>query len=154
LKVAGTLIHQSTAGQIADLVSQTTGVTVGGCLGGSAFAGAAVTGSVCYYSTPSGQAGITVTGGGGGGGPIGANLLIGPSVSNAQSLCDLHGPFAYAGGTLGDTLPEVGGQAAIGTGSHGQPVGVATGGWAPGVNFPVPFSVEGGVTYTGIFPAG
>jgi RHS repeat-associated protein len=152
LKVTGTVIHYSPAGQLADLISRTTGVTVGGCVGGSAFAGVGVTGSICYYSTPSGQAGITVTAGGGVGGPAGANLMIGPSVSNAQQLCQLGSWFYYGGGTLGEGLPDVGGQVAVGD-SNGHPIWVGTGGWTPGVSVPTPFSVEGGKTYTWTFQA-
>ena len=120
-------------------------------MGGLAFAGYAVTGSICYYATPSGQSGITLTGGGGGGGgPVGAGLLIGPSFSNAHWLLDLHGFFGYAGGTVGDLLPSVGGQVEFGYGSCGQPVGVVTGGWAPSL-IPSLVSFEGGLFYTGVF---
>ncbi|HEY2200220.1 MAG TPA: hypothetical protein VGH69_21430 [Mycobacterium sp.] len=149
----GTAIHYSRAGQVADVVSQASGASIGGCIGGSAVGGIALTGSICYYATPSGQDGITLTGRGGGGGPLGANLMLGASISDAQSLCDLHGPFAYAGATFGEGFPEVGAQGAFGTGSNGKPVGGFTAGWTLGVNFPTPFIFEAGVTDTGIFPA-
>ena len=148
LRTAGTVVADSPAGMVLSWASQETGTSLGGCLGGSAYAGVGVTGSICYYATPSGQSGFTVDGGAGGGGPFGVNLLIGPSVSNAQNLSDLGGWFAYAGGSVGEGPYSAGIQGQIGQNSCGNTIWSATPGWAPSLEVPAPFSFEGGGSYT------
>lgn len=151
LRTASTVVANSPPGQALSWVSQATGTSLGGCAGGSAFGGFGVTGSICYYATPSGQSGITLEGGAGGGGPFGANFLIGPSVSNAQNLSDLGGWFAYGGASAGEGPYSAGLQGQIGQNSCGNTIWSTTPGWAPGLRTPAPFSFEGGGSYTWIF---
>ena len=148
LRTAGTVAADSPGGQLLSWVSQETGTSLGGCVGGSIFAGGDLTGSICYYATPSGQNGITVEGGAGGGGPFGANFLIGPSVSNAQNLSDLGGWFAYGEASAGEGPYSAGIQGQIGQNSCGNTIWSATPGWAPGLRSPAPFSFEGRGSYT------
>ena len=148
LRTASTVVADSPGGAALSWVSKETGTSLGGCIGGSAYAGVGVTGSICYYATPSGQSGFTVAGGAGGGGPFGANLLIGPSASNAQNLSDLGGWFAYAGGSVGEGPYSAGVQGEIGQNSCGSTIWSATPGWAPSLDVPAPFSFEGGGSYT------
>ncbi len=102
LRTASSFAAQSPAGLALSWVSQQTGISLGGCVGGSVFAGIDITESLCYYATPSGQSGITLQGGMGGGGPFGANFLVGASASNAHNLSDFGGWFAYGGGGVGE----------------------------------------------------
>ena len=151
LRTGATGIANSPDGQALSVLSQTTGVSWGGCVGGSAYAGVGVAEAICYYATPSGQSGFTVEGGAGGGGPFGANLLIGPSVSNAQNLSDLGGWFAYGGGSVGEGPYSAGVQGQIGQNSCGNTIWSATAGWAPSLDVPAPFSFEGGGSYTSTY---
>jgi RHS repeat-associated protein len=152
LRTAATLVAASPGGQVLSWVSQETGTTLGGCIGGSAYAGYGVTGSICYYATPSGQSGLTVAGGAGSVGPFGANLLIGPSFSNAQNLSDLGGWFIYAGGSVGEGPYSAGIEGLIGQNSCGKTIWSATPGWAPSLEVPAPLGVEGGGSYTWTYP--
>ena len=152
LRTVGSVVANTPAGMALSAISQVTGVSVGGCVGGSLFAGVDGTGSICYYATPSGQSGITLGGGGGGGGPFGGNFLIGPSISNAQTLSDFGGGFGFAGGSAGEGIYGAGAQGQIGQNSCGRTIWSATIGWAPGLRTPAPFSFEGGGTYTWTYP--
>ena len=82
-------------GLVTDVASRATGKTLGFCIGASGSAVLAVNGSLCYVSTPSGEAGFTGTLGYGLSSSTGASLLAGPTISNAQSLSDLRGAFSY-----------------------------------------------------------
>jgi hypothetical protein len=148
--VVNTTIATSPAGLAAGAIGQATGITVGGCIGGSAFAGLGGTANLCWATTPSGQHGFTFSLGGGGGGPWGTNALIGPLFSNAQDLCDLGGPFAYGEASVGELQYSGGAQFAVGTNSRGQVIWSGVPGWAPGPRnpLPVPFTFGGGALYT------
>ena len=152
-KIANKVIQSSPTGVGLDALSKVSGLTFGGCIGGSVFAGPGATANLCYAVTPSGQSGFTFTLGGGGGGPLGANLLIGPMVSNAQRLSDLGGPFAYGEGSAGEGPYGAGGQGAIGQNACGKTIWSAEGGWAPGARFPIPIPATGGggASYTWTF---
>jgi hypothetical protein len=151
--VANDTIQYSPVGAALDLASSATGMSLGLCAGGSYFGGPAFAGSLCYMATPSGQSGFTLSLGAGGGGPLGVNGLIGPVVSNAQNLNDLHGPFGYAEGTAGEGVFGAGAQGSIGQNSCGRTIWSSTFGWAPGARFPVPlpFTFGGGASYTWTF---
>jgi hypothetical protein len=152
-KAVNTVIQASPVGQAADAVSRWTGLTIGGCVGGSYFGGPAVTANLCYAVTPSGQSGFTFSAGGGGGGPLGINALIGPFVSNAQKLSDLSGGFGYAEGSAGEGPYGAGVTGAIGQNACGRTIWSAEAGWAPGLRLPIPapFTFGGGGTYTWTF---
>lgn len=158
----GSAIGSSPVGIGLQTLSSITGYSVGGCFGGSVTGFSVnVTGSACYYATPSGQNGLTVTYGGGTGLGWGADLTAGPTFSNAQNLNDLGGWFGYTGGSIGD------GDVASGSLSYGRNncgdlitngyVGV---GEDSGLNFAPFFGIPGssfsagtGVSYTWIYPS-
>ncbi|MGH3456137.1 MAG: RHS repeat-associated core domain-containing protein, partial [Nocardioidaceae bacterium] len=93
--VATEAVRASPVGVVLDVTSRVTGRTLGGCVGGSANAFIAVSGSLCYVSTPSGEAGFTGTLGYGLSSTPGASVMAGPTISNARSLDDLRGGFSY-----------------------------------------------------------
>ena len=160
--IVGAGISASPVGIGMQAFSSVTGYSVGGCLGGSATGfSATVTGSACYYATPSGQSGLTVTYGGGTGYGWGADLTAGPAFSNAQTLNDLGGWFGYTGGSVGE------GDVASGSLSYGRNscsdlitngyvgVGEDSGlNFAPLLGIPdAPFSAGTGASYTWTYPS-
>lgn len=151
LRAAATVAPYTPPGWLLDQASKATGISIGQCLGGSSYFGYDVTGSICYYATPSGQNGFTVTGGGGGGGPLGANGMAAISFSNAHKLSDFGGPFIYAGGTVGEGAESGGVQGQLGRNSCGRLIWVGSVGWTPTGDFPTPFSGEAGVSNTATF---
>jgi hypothetical protein len=100
-------------------------------------------GSLCYMSTPSGEAGFTASAGGGGAGPYGVSGLVGLSVSNAQNSSGLAGTSAYAWASVGEGLAGVGM-----SGSFSENCWQTTFGWGPGFRIPAPFAGGGGVGQT------
>jgi RHS repeat-associated protein len=148
-----TAIQATPVGLAASAASKWTGLTIGGCIGGSYFGGPAVTANLCYAVTPSGQSGFTFSAGLGGGGPLGVNALVGPFASNAQTLSDLGGGFGYAEGTAGEGPYSAGVTGAIGQNMCGRTIWSAEAGWAPGLRLPIPapFTFGGGGTYTWTF---
>ena len=160
--IVGAGISASPVGIGMQAFSSVTGYSVGGCLGGSATGFSVnVTGSACYYATPSGQSGLTVTYGGGTGLGWGADLTAGPAFSNAQTLNDLGGWFGYTGGSVGE------GDVASGSLSYGRNscgdlitngyvgVGEDSGlNFAPFFGIPgLPFSAGTGASYTWTYPS-
>jgi RHS repeat-associated protein len=146
-RLAATVVRYSPAGELYDLASKITGMTVGGCIGGTSVGGLDIVGSICYVSTPSGEAGFTATGGSGGGGGWGFGLLLGPTVSNADRLSGpggLGGKAGYGWAAGGQPPYEFGGSIQGNTSGIWQ----ATGGWAPGFQAPLPFMFGVGANYT------
>jgi len=146
LRTTSTVIAGSATGRSLSLASRATGISLGGCISGSAFGGPDVTGSLCYYATPSGESGVTAPGGLGVGGPAGANLLVGPSVSNAENLSDFEEWFLYGGASAGEAQYGAGVQGQIGKNGCGRTIWSATAGWAPSLQLGV--GGEAGVSYT------
>ena len=146
VRTASTAINDSPPGQVLAAASQWSGVSLGGCISGDAL-GIVDMGSACYYATPSGHNGIALTAGGGGA-PWGFTATAGPSISNAQTLSDFNGWFAYGQGTVA-LGPAVSGQGEIGQNSCGHIIGVGT----LGVGGHVPLAVSGaiGANYTWTF---
>jgi hypothetical protein len=91
------------------LFSRATGLTIGegANLDVTAF-GVDLNGSVGYYATPHGDA-LVETGGFGTSSGWGADVTVGPSVSNAERPGDLEGPFGY--------IEVSGGEYVVGSGS-------------------------------------
>jgi RHS repeat-associated protein len=147
-RVAATAVKVSPVGQDLEVASEASGKTVGVCGGAGFTGGGSVHVSACYVASPNGQSAVTYTGGGGGGLPIGANLFLGGTVSNAQSPSELEGKFFTGGGSVGDLLFAGGGSVAVGRGACGSNIWQASGGWTPNVSFPVPASGYGGASYT------
>ena len=138
------MVSQSLPARIAQAVTNATGLTMGGCAGGSYFGGPALNANLCWVATPSGQTGFTFSLGGGGGGPLGVNALLGPVFSNAQNLCDLRGGFGYGEGSVGEYVFGGGTQGSIGNNRNNRAVWTAEGGWAPALRTPVPIPFTGG----------
>jgi hypothetical protein len=94
--------------QVLEVASHLTGVSIGGCVGGSGYLGYGGTISACYYATPRGNPGFTFTTGHGWGTPqVSANY--GVVSSNGQTLQDQNGGFTYVGlgaDELYDSLAE------------------------------------------------
>jgi RHS repeat-associated protein len=143
-----TVIRLSPIGVALTAASQATGKTVGFCEGGDLLGGIDINANLCYLATPSGQFGITASLGGGAGAPIGLGALIGPTVSNAKSLNDLSGLFAYGWSTAGELQYSGGASVELGRNSCGKTIWQGTAGWAPGLDLPIPFSVGAGANYT------
>jgi hypothetical protein len=144
-------IASSPAGVAASAFSRATGITVGGCVGGSAAVLIHGTANLCWVATPSGQTGFTFTLGGGGG-YGGISALAGPVFSNAQDMCELSRKFDYAEGSAGTgPVTRVGGQVAVGQRANGQTIWTAEPGWAPALRVGPPVSGGGGVSYTWTF---
>jgi len=134
----------SPAGHVLDAASRLTGHSIGLCAGGNLFGGYDLMGSLCYMSTPSGEAGFTASVGGGGGAPWGVSGLLGVSVSKTQRGCDFDGASGYLWGSAGEGLYGAGASASYSS-SGTWPTTV---GWAPGYRVPAPFAFGGGVSRT------
>jgi hypothetical protein len=156
-RTAATAINYSPFGTAAQAASSVTGLTLGGCISGS-ITGFSANGvaSVCYYATPSGDGGLTASLGGGTGLGWGADLTLGPSISNAQHVSDLGGWFGYTGGSAGEDIVGSG-SLSYGVNSCGNTIfdGYAGAGEDSGFNFGrplgipgLPFSAGTGASYT------
>jgi RHS repeat-associated protein len=146
-RTGATLAQLSPVGQALDLVSHGTGMTVGGCVSGTVLSGVELDASICYASTPSGQAGFTAGAGAGMGFPVGGSFLVGPTVSNAHNLGDLGGPFGYLWASGGAGPLSAGGSMQAGKNSCGSVIWQATPGWAPGLATPTPFGYGSGLNW-------
>jgi RHS repeat-associated protein len=141
-----------------DPVSQTDPdglLGVGGCLSGAAIFGIELFTSGCEVatlnlSTGTFQPGYTKTGGVGTGIPS-IGYLVGPEITNANSIAELGGPFAQVGGSGEIASLSAGGDFAIGLDQCGHTVWTAFGGAGQGLDLPwvaAGFEIHGGVTDT------
>lgn len=151
-RTASTAVAMTAAGGALSVASQATGVTIGGCLGVSAYDGGGSTGSLCYAATPSGQSGFTVTAGVGVGSPS-VGFSIGPFVSNGHRLTDQGGRFQAADASAGrGLLASGGGSVAWGRNQCSDPIWDAGVAWTPSIS-PFLVSAHYAVTDTWTFPS-
>lgn len=154
---ASTVIKYSPPGLLLQGASSITGLTLGGCVGGSFSAGGSVSGSLCYVATPSRQSGLTGTLGGGVGGGVGGPLSlsgsIGPVVSNGQTLNDQTGFFKYGGASAGYGPLSGGVFGSEGQNSCGSTIWDAGVGWTPNIGLGPPVGSHGGGSDTWAAPA-
>lgn len=139
----------SPGGQLLQLASHVTGLSLGVCIGGDWNISADANGSVCWQATPRGGTGFTATAGAGGG-CCGASGFAGLSVSNAQDLPHLSKTFNYSSVAAGEDRYSGSATYAWSPDDNTKQV---TFGWAPGVRgneFALPVSGSVGRSYTWI----
>jgi hypothetical protein len=120
--------------------------TFGICISGSIGVIVGITGTGCIAANLNGI-GVTGSFGAGADFPGGADVSIGPLLSNAHSYKDLSGLFDYGEASLGDG-PIVSAEVGAGTDSCRRNVNYLYADAGVGFQFPLPVSVSGGSTNT------
>ncbi len=121
-----------------------TTTTIGFCVGGSVVAGVGIHGQACIQGNLHGLGGTATIGAGLSGG-IAAEIYGGATVSNAERICELTGPFTEVTVAGGEGV-GVSGSGAIGTSSTGREIGVGEG--TVGLRFGSPVRVTAGISET------
>jgi RHS repeat-associated protein len=133
-RLGATVIQRTPPGEILQVDSSLSGLSLGACGGGEAGVGFVQTAQLCYEATPSGQSCLALTHGNTYGVVLG--VWAGGTISNAKNCAELAGPFTGGGVSAGPvSLSGMVGACGVAQATLGvnlpptNPFGLRFGGW-------------------------